>query len=144
MMKELLFSGLLTLVTFGMFSQDVIGEWKNFNSEGEVRSIVKIFESGGLVHGKVVRIMDEEDRDDLCVHCEGEQRNKKIEGLVLMRDFQKEGDVYVNGTITNPDNGKVYRSRIWVDEDDPNTLNVRGYIGFFYKTMQWERISTSP
>ena len=39
----------------------------------------------------------------------------------------------------NPDDGKVYRSKIWLDEDNPDLLNVRGYVGIFYKTVQWQR-----
>lgn len=72
--------------------------------------------------------------------CEGEDKNKNIEGLVLMKDFEKNGQEYVDGTITNPDDGKIYRSKIWLDENDSHTLNVRGYIGFFYKTMEWKRV----
>lgn len=74
--------------------------------------------------------MDEEDRDNLCTECEGDDKNKKIEGLVLMKNFEKDGEEYVEGTITNPNDGKIYRSKIWLDENDPNILNVRGYIGF--------------
>ena len=89
---------------------------------------------------KVLRIMDEEDHDNLYIECEGEDKNKKIEGLVLIKYFEKDGEEYVDGTIINPNDRKVYRSKIWLDKNDPNILNFRDYIGFFYKTREWERM----
>lgn len=124
-------------------AQSIIGKWKTIKSEtGEVRSIVEVFEKNGKIYGKVIQIMDEDDRNNLCTDCEGDDKNKKIEGLVLIKDFEKDGDYYINGTITNPENGKVYRSQLWLKDDDPNILNVRGYMGFFYKTMEWKRLRT--
>ncbi|MBW2962525.1 DUF2147 domain-containing protein [Mesonia aestuariivivens] len=138
---------LKTLLLFLLFptillSQSILDDWKIINEEtGETRSIVKIYEAeDGLVYGKVIKIVNEDKRDRLCVKCEGEDKDMKIHGLVLMKHFHKDGDRYVDGTITNPDDGKVYKSKIWLDEDNPDLLNVRGYISFFYKTMQWQRL----
>ncbi len=129
------------LICFCANAQDIFGKWKTINSHtGEVRSIVEVFQKNGKVFGKVIRIMDEEDKNNLCTECEGENKNKKIEGLVLMKDFEKDGERYVDGKITNPDNGKVYRSKIWLDKNNPDILKIRGYIGFFYKTMEWQRM----
>ena len=123
-----------------MLGQSVLGNWKIIKKEsGEARSIVKIYEEDGEVYGRVTRILNEEKRDKLCTKCKGEDKNKKIEGLVLMKHFHKDGERYVDGTIMNPDDGKVYRSKIWLDEDNPDLLNVRGYVGIFYKTVQWQR-----
>lgn len=123
-----------------MLGQSVLGNWKIIKKEtGEARSIVKIYEEDGKVYGKVTRILNEEKRDKLCTKCKGEDKNKKIEGLVLMKHFHKDGERYVDGSIMNPDDGKVYRSKIWLDEDNPDLLNVRGYVGIFYKTVQWQR-----
>jgi len=138
----------LLSISFGLLScfysnaQDIFGKWETYNRHtGEVRSIVEVFQKNGKVYGKVLRIMDKEDRDNLCTECEGDDKNQKIEGLVLMKNYEKDGEEYVDGTITNPNDGKVYRSKIWLDENDPNILNVRGYIGFFYKTLEWERMT---
>lgn len=124
-----------------MLGQGVLGKWKIIKKEtGETRSIVKIYEEDGEVFGKVIRIVNEAKRDKLCTKCKGEDKNKKLEGLVLMKHFHKEDEEeYVDGTIMNPDDGKIYRSKIWLDEDNPNLLNVRGYVGIFYKTVQWQR-----
>lgn len=140
-MKIKILSIFLFAMTMSLQAQEVPGEWKMYNEQtGEVRSIVKVFKKNDTLYGRVLRIMDEKNRDDLCVKCNGEDKNKKIEGLVLLKDFVKEGDAYVDGTITNPDNGKVYTSKIWMDKNNPNLLNIRGYIGIFYKTLTWERV----
>ena len=133
------FKALILLLCFPalMQSQEVIGKWKIIKEEtGEARSIVKIYEEDGEVYGQVIRILNEAKRDKLCTKCKGEDKNKKIEGLILMKHFHKDGEEYVDGTIMNPDDGKIYKSKMWLDEDNPDLLNVRGYVGIFYKTVQ--------
>jgi len=126
-----------------MLGQSVLGKWKTIEKEtGEARSIVEIYEGeDGLLQGRVFRILNEEKRNNLCLECKGKNKNKKIEGLVLMENFKKdeEENEYVDGIIVNPENGKVYDSKMWIEPDEPDVLNIRGYIGFFYKTVQWER-----
>lgn len=132
---------LFALATMSVQAQEVTDEWKLFNKHtGEVRSIIDVFKKNDTLYGRVIEIIDVEDRDNLCTECEGDNKNKKILGMILLKNFIKDGNEYVDGTITNPDDGKVYNSKIWLDEDNPNLLNVRGYIGFFYKTMTWERL----
>ncbi len=55
-------------------AQEVTGKWKNYNSEGKVNSIIKIYEKEGKIYGKVERIMKEEDRDRVCTKCDGEHK----------------------------------------------------------------------
>jgi hypothetical protein len=43
------------------------------------------------------------------------------------------------GTVA--ENGKIYIVSMWLDSENPNKLNVRGYIGIFFRTQQWTRIS---
>jgi uncharacterized protein (DUF2147 family) len=132
---------LLIFVAFqaAAFSQEVLGKWKVTNEQGRVNSIVEIYKNGQAYYGKVVRITKEEDRDKRCEKCPGELKDAPIEGLNVIRGFEKEGDEYVNGILLDPKSGKEYKGKIWIDENDPDKLNVRGYIAFFYKTKTWER-----
>ncbi|WP_037314523.1 DUF2147 domain-containing protein [Salegentibacter sp. Hel_I_6] len=136
---NLLFFGLI-LISSGLQAQGVFGKWKVVNEAGRVNSIIEIYEEDDIVHGKVIRITKEEHRDRKCTECPGELKNKPIEGLNVIRDFVKEGDEYVDGTLIDPKSGKEYKGKIWVDESNPDKLNVRGYIAFFYKTKVWERV----
>ena len=51
-----------------------------------------------------------------------------IDGLI------KNHDEYGDGSILDPENGKVYRCKIWVEDKQ---LKVRGYLGPFYRTQSW-------
>ena len=59
---------------------------------------------------------------------------KPIVGLEIIRDMKKDGDEYAGGDILDPENGKVYRCKIWVEN---GKLMVRGYIAFLYRTQTW-------
>ncbi len=139
MTKKILFLAFLTLGT-SLQAQAIFGKWKTINEDtGKPNSIIEIYEEEGEVFGKVVRIIKEEDRDRLCSDCEGELKNQPIEGLELMRGLEKDGDRYSGGVITDPQSGKEYKVKIWVAEDNPDRLKVRGYIAFFYRTETWHR-----
>ncbi len=60
--------------------------------------------------------------------------------MVIIDGLTKDEDVYEDGNILNPSNGKVYKCRLKLEENI-DTLQVRGYITFFYKTQYWQRIS---
>lgn len=140
MKKNVIFSILLLCAFLNSQAQSVLGKWKTVNEEtGLSTSIIEIYEVGGELNGKVVRILKEADRDRICTKCEGEMKNKPIEGLVVMTGLEKSGDEYSGGVVTDPKSGKIYRCKIWLDEDNPERLNVRGYISFFYRTQQWVR-----
>ena len=48
------------------------------------------------------------------------------------------GKYYKKGTIFHPEHGKTFKCRIMLT-DNPNILQVRGYIAFLYATQYWER-----
>jgi uncharacterized protein (DUF2147 family) len=48
--------------------------------------------------------------------------------MVILTGLTKDGTNYVGGQILDPDNGKVYRSKIRLI-DAGRKLDVRGYIG---------------
>ncbi|MFO7721543.1 MAG: DUF2147 domain-containing protein [Gillisia sp.] len=135
----------LCLVFTGMnfYAQTVFGKWKTINDQtGKANSIVEIYEEegSGELHGKLLKITKVEDRNSICSNCEGDLKNKPIEGMVIMQGLEKSGDQYVGGIVTDPKSGKEYKCKIWLDEDNPDLLNVRGYIAFFYRTQIWERV----
>ncbi len=129
----------LTLLSLPVQAQSVLGKWKNTNEEGRVNSIIEIYEKGDKIYGKVDKIMREEDRDRICTKCPGELKNEPVQGLEIMQGLEKDSDEYVGGTIVDPKTGKKYRCKIWLEENNPDVLKVRGYIALFYKTKEWTR-----
>ncbi|MFK7781081.1 DUF2147 domain-containing protein [Psychroserpens sp.] len=140
-MRHLFFYILCFGMIFSSGAQGILGQWKTIDDEtGEEKSIVEIYKKDGKVFGKIIEIFDVSKRDLPCKFCEGEDYNKPVLGLEIIKNMEVKGDAYKNGTITNPEDGKVYTCRLKLDDDDPNQLQVRGYIAFFYKTQYWVRV----
>jgi uncharacterized protein (DUF2147 family) len=128
------------LITNALYAQDIFGEWKTIDDDtGVAKSIVEIYEDNGKVFGKIKKILREDKRDKRCTKCKGDLKNQKIEGMVILKHLTKDGEEYEDGTVIDPENGKSYDAKIWLNEDDPNTLMVRGYIAFLYRTQKWKR-----
>ena len=123
-------------------AQSVFGTWKTIDDEtGKVKSLVEIYEQDGKVYGKVVKLFrgPDEEQDPICSECTDDRKDKKILGMEILRELEKDGDEYEDGTICDPKNGKIYDCKMWVDEDDPSKLRVRGYLYFIYRTQTWIR-----
>jgi len=130
----LLFS---TILSYGQTS--VLGKWKTVDESGEEKSIIEIFERNDKVYGKIVRIFTQEDPDPICEQCPSDDPRfgKKIIGMEIIKDMVKDGEEYAQGTILDPQDGKIYRCRIWTEGAD---LKVRGYWGPFYRTQTWKKV----
>lgn len=140
---KIIVSVIFVFILSSLSAQSVIGNWKSIDDEtGRPKSIVEIFEKEGKLYGKIIKLYREEgeDPDPICDDCEDDRKDQKVLGMEIIRDMEKDDDEWDDGTICDPKDGKVYDCKLWVDEDDPNKLNVRGYIAFFYRTQYWVRI----
>ncbi|MBX2969475.1 MAG: DUF2147 domain-containing protein [Cyclobacteriaceae bacterium] len=143
-MRKLLSLILFFFMSLAVFGQgSVLGQWKSIDDKtSETKSVVEIFERGGFIYGKVIKIFPKpgNDPDPVCDKCEqdDERFNKKILGMEIIRKLKKDGDEYSGGDILDPEVGKVYRCKIWLDGTD---LKVRGYWGPVWRTQTWKRVS---
>lgn len=134
------FAILFFLVSFSMQSQGVFGKWKTVDDEtGANKSIVEIYEKDGKVFGKVIEILEPFDKNTICKDCEDEYKDKPILGLEIIKDLEKHGDSYKNGSIYDAENGKGYKCKIKLDTET-GKLQVRGFIAFLYLTQYWIRV----
>ncbi|MCM5663471.1 DUF2147 domain-containing protein [Galbibacter mesophilus] len=139
--KNLIIAFTALLMGISAQAQSVFGKWKTIDDEtGKEKSIVDIYEKDGKVYGKVVEILNPDRVDVVCDKCEGDKKNKKVLGMVIIEGLEKDGDEYEDGTILDPEKGKEYKCKIWVDEDNSDILNVRGYIAFLFRTQEWHRV----
>ncbi|MDN3677177.1 DUF2147 domain-containing protein [Flavobacterium paronense] len=122
------------------FSQTIFGKWKTVDDEtGKEKGMVEIYEHKGKVYGKIVEIFEQEHRHQKCEKCEGDDKNKPILGLVIIKGLTKNEGVYDGGKIVDPKNGKKYHCKMTIDGKEK--LIVRGYIGIplFGRSQTWIR-----
>ena len=139
----------ITLVAFAFCSvlqmnaqvNKVLGQWKTIDDEtGAAKSIVEVYEKEGKIFGKIIDILNPADKDKVCIYCKGDEKNQPLIGLDIIKGLELDDDRYEDGTIFDPEKGKKYSAKIWVENDSPNTLMVRGYIAFLYRTQEWIRV----
>lgn len=118
-------------------SRAITGRWTTIDDNtGKPRSVVEIVEHGGTLSGRVVDLYDKSKLGKMCEKCPGERHNTPLIGLEIIRDMRSDGEAWEDGTILDPETGKVYDCKLWLEGD---MLKVRGYVAFFYRTQTWVR-----
>lgn len=137
-MKYLTILLLIMCVVLGASAQSIEGRWKTVDDvSGKARSVVEIFKEGDNYFGKIIKFFPEpgDDPDPVCTECKGKKNGQKIVGLQIIEDMEMQSDGKLDdGKILDPENGKVYDCKMWVEE---GTLKVRGYLLFLYRTQTW-------
>ena len=132
---------LLFFMSHFALAQSPIGKWKTVDDEtGKEKSVVEIFEKEGKLYGKIDQIMDLEEPDPKCEECpkDDDRYQQSILGMEIIRDLEKDGDEWEDGTVLDPEKGKIYDCKIWLENDE--TLKLRGYVAFFYRTQTWYKV----
>ena len=119
------------------------GLWKNIDDvSGQPRALIRITETNGTLEGKIEKVFPgpNESQNPRCDKCEGANKDAPIVGLVILSGLKKDGDAYGGGQILDPDNGKLYSSKVQL-ADGGKKLNVRGYIGvpMLGRSQTWVR-----
>jgi uncharacterized protein (DUF2147 family) len=129
----------VTSLVFAQAADSPAGLWKTIDDDTkQVRSIVRITESGGMVTAKIEKLTTPGRENAVCVKCEGDLKDKPITGMTIINGMKKSDDGYDGGTIFDPNNGKTYKSKMKLIEGG-NKLEVRGYIGPFSRAQVWIR-----
>jgi len=152
MKRILLFAitGLLTMPFFKANAQevnadDILGIWLNEDKDAHVN----VYKENNLYFGKIVWLKDPIDEETGKPKLDDENndeslRDRPVMGLLLLRNFEFDGDdEWENGKVYDPKNGKDYSCYMeFPDNEDKNTLKVRGYIGFSLlgRTTYWTRV----
>ena len=144
-MKQIVLAAVLALQMSVAWAQTTpVGLWKSIDDKTtKEKSLVRITEAGGVFTGTIEKVLDlEAPPDAKCSECKDERRDKPILGFLLIRNVKQSVDdasIWDGGDITDPNNGKVYRVRLR-PVDAGKRLEVRGYVGPFYRTQHWQRV----
>jgi uncharacterized protein (DUF2147 family) len=121
-------------------AEPVLGKWNTIDEKtGKVVSEVEVYDQGGKVFGKIVRLTEPNDaqgKPKTCTKCAGADKDAPVVGLVIIKGLSPDGDRYKGGTIMDPEDGKVYKAEVW---NEAGKLKVRGYLGIFYRTQTWTK-----
>ena len=120
-----------------------VGTWRSIDDKsGEAKAQMVIAETGGVLNGRIEKLLRKEaDQNAKCDQCSDDRKDKPMVGLEIIRGAKKaEGkDVWEDGKILDPENGKTYGLRLTPIEGGKK-LEVRGSIGPFGRTQTWVRV----
>ncbi len=138
-MKNLI-SALILFLSMNSMAQTCVGKWVTIDDEtNKKKSIVELYKSDGKLYGKITYLFPREGREPnaKCTKCTDDRKNLPLIGLQIVRGLKWDGSAWEDGTIIDPENGKLYTVKMWLEPGNSNYLNVRGYIGPFYRTQKW-------
>ncbi|TXC66582.1 DUF2147 domain-containing protein [Piscinibacter aquaticus] len=121
-----------------------VGLWKTIDDETKKeKSLVRIVDSGGVLTGRIEKVLDPTAKpDEVCDKCTDERKGKPIVGLMIIRNAGHDAEdkaLWTGGDITDPNNGKTYRLRL-KPLDGGKQMEVRGYFGPFFRNQTWIRV----
>jgi uncharacterized protein (DUF2147 family) len=139
------FAAVLFAVTAAsaMAQSTPVGVWRNVDDKtGEVKAEISIAETNGALLGRIEKALGKDAKPGAtCDECSDDRKGKPMVGLDIIRGGKKaEGkDVWEGGKILDPENGKEYRAS-FTPVDGGRKLEVRGYLGPFWRTQTWNRV----
>ena len=119
-----------------------VGLWKTIDDETKKeKSLVRIADSGGTLTGTVEKLLDPAKQNSVCDKCTDARKDKPVLGMTIVQGAKRsaDGDTWEGGEILDPNNGKNYKLRL-KPTDGGKSLEVRGYIGPFYRNQTWLRV----
>ena len=144
LLKTTLATSLIVLAGLAHAQMTPTGLWKTIDDDSKKeKSLVRITESNGVFSGRIEKLLDPAtDQKAVCDKCSDDRKDQPILGLNILRGIkQSESDptVYEGGSIVDPNNGKSYRARL-KPVNGGAQLEMRGYLGPFYRTQVWQRV----
>ena len=142
-MNRTLAAATLIAISFSTQAQmSPVGDWHTVDEKtGEVKSQIRVSESSGVLTGAITKLLRKDvKQDQVCDQCTDDRKDKPLIGMQIIRGAKKaEGkDVWEDGKILDPENGKTYGLRLTPIEGGKK-LEVRGSIGPFGRTQTWVR-----
>jgi uncharacterized protein (DUF2147 family) len=139
----LLTTAALTASGFVFAQMSPVGTWNTIDDVTKaIKSEIVVTETAGVLSGKVTQLLRKDvDQKAVCKECADDRKDKPIIGLEIIRGAKKaEGkDVWEDGKILDPENGKNYTLRLTPIEGGKK-LEVRGSVFGIGRTQTWVRV----
>jgi uncharacterized protein (DUF2147 family) len=141
--RTLLAAAAFTASGFVFAQMSPVGTWHTVDEKTkELKSEIVVTETAGVISGKVTKLLRKEaDQKAVCEKCTDDRKDKALLGLEIIRGAKKADgkDVWEDGKILDPENGKNYTLRLTPIEGG-NKLEVRGSIFGIGRTQTWVRV----
>ena len=119
------------------------GLWQSIDDKThKPRSLIRINEHNGEYSAVIEKgLLPTDTGDAVCDKCTDERKDQRIVGMTIVKGIKKNGNQYDGGNILDPEDGKVYKCKMTLNEAG-SELEVRGYIGFSLlgRSQIWTRI----
>lgn len=126
-------------------SSSPVGFWKTIDdSSKKEKAIVEIAQVNDQLEGRIVYIFPDPSKpaNPKCEPCPPPFKDQPVLGLKFLWGLKKSNSSqkWDSGEILDPNNGKIYSSKIHLIEDGKK-LEVRGFLGFSLlgRTQTWIR-----
>ena len=139
-MRKILLSLFIFSIQVMAMAQDVVGFWKTINDKtGKAESIIGIYEYQGKYFGRIIATYGnngqvEETIENPTDRAPGVKGHPFYNGLDIIWNLKPNGTKYTDGKIMDPEKGKIYDAKMWVENGN---LVVRGEILFFGQNQTW-------
>ncbi|MDC8785518.1 DUF2147 domain-containing protein [Roseateles koreensis] len=143
-MRKFVAAAAMTLVAnLALAQASPVGLWKTIDDDGKTeKSLVRITDGATGLTGVIEKVFDPTKQDAKCEKCTDDRKDKPVVGMTIIHGLKQDASdksLWEGGEILDPNNGKSYKTRLKPIEGGKK-LEMRGYIGFFYRTQTWVRV----
>ena len=142
-MKKITLLSIILLQTILCSAQidKILGDWTTVDDKtGQSYSTVNIYRgSDGKYYGKITEMLIPGTENQKCIDCEGEDKDKPVLGMVIIRGMSEKDGALVGGKVLDPESGKFYYGKISIDN---GRLKLRGSLdkaGILGRSQHWNR-----
>lgn len=123
----------------------LIGHWQAIDPESDTPYAIVEFQhmQTGTYSGFVRRLLQVADAPapaETCDRCTGARKGAPIVGMEVIWNLRAEGERFVDGSVVDPDSGRVFRCRVRVfDRGERMDLTIYERFPLFGFTERWVR-----
>ena len=142
-MRKIILAATLASIAFSASAQNAsspIGKWKTLDDEtGKAMTITEVYEAkNGTLAAKITENLG---LPATCGECSGQYKGKPFVGIVTLWNLKAQKDgTWGGGNGYKPSEDRSFTAKSMRLVDGGKKLEVRGYLGPFWRTQTWQRV----